>query len=124
MHLSALASATVRSGPSSSAMCATRTGYHPGKRHPRKCCRRARPAELGLGAAGYGYLLAAVGAGGALAAGVANRAAGSDSPRRALIASMIAVGAPLPALAVVNWLPAAILLAALFGAGCLFSTPW
>jgi MFS family permease len=73
--------------------------------------------RLGLGAAGYGYLLAAIGAGGALAAGVANKAASSGSPRRALIISMIAVGVPLPALAIVNWLPGAIVFAALFGAG-------
>ena len=73
--------------------------------------------RLGLGAAGYGYLLAAVGAGGVLAAGVANKAAGSPCPRRALIISVIAVGAPLPALAIVDWVPAAILLAACFGAG-------
>jgi predicted MFS family arabinose efflux permease len=73
--------------------------------------------RLGLGAAGYGYLLAAAGAGGVLAAGVSNRAANARNPRRALIVSMIAVGAPLPVLAVVNWLPAALLLAALFGAG-------
>jgi hypothetical protein len=31
--------------------------------------------RLGLGAAGYGYLLAAMGAGGVLAAGISNKAA-------------------------------------------------
>jgi predicted MFS family arabinose efflux permease len=73
--------------------------------------------RLGLGAAGYGYLLAAMGAGGVLAAGISNKAATSKNPRRALIASMLAVGAPLPLLAVTGWIPAALLLAGVFGAG-------
>ena len=73
--------------------------------------------RLGLGAAGYGYLLAAMGAGGVLAAGISNKAANSENPRRALIASMLAVGAPLPLLAVTGWIPGALLLAGLFGAG-------
>jgi predicted MFS family arabinose efflux permease len=55
--------------------------------------------RLGLGAAGYGYLLAAMGAGGVLAAGISNKAANSENPRRALIASMLANGAPPPLLA-------------------------
>jgi MFS family permease len=73
--------------------------------------------RLGLGAAGYGYLIAAIGAGGLLAAGVANRAAESARPRKALIAAVAAVGAPLPLLAIAGWLPAAIVLAAVFGGG-------
>jgi predicted MFS family arabinose efflux permease len=73
--------------------------------------------RLGLGVAGYGYLLAAVGAGGVLAAGISNKAANSKNPRRALVASMLAVGAPLPLLAVTGWVPVALLLAAVFGAG-------
>jgi MFS family permease len=73
--------------------------------------------RLGLGAAGYGYLLAAMGAGGVLAAGISNKAANSENPRRALIASMLAVGAPLPLLAVTGWIPVALLLAGMFGAG-------
>jgi predicted MFS family arabinose efflux permease len=73
--------------------------------------------RLGLGAAGYGYLLAAMGAGGVLAAGISTKAAGSENPRRALIASMLAVGGPLPLLAITGWVPAALLLAAVFGAG-------
>lgn len=73
--------------------------------------------RLGLGAAGYGYLLAAMGAGGVLAAGVANKAADSRNPRRALIISMIAAGAPLPLLGIINFLPAAILLTAVIGVG-------
>jgi MFS family permease len=73
--------------------------------------------RLGLGAAGYGYLLAAMGAGGVLAAGMANKAASCENPRRALIAPMVAIGAPLPLLALIGWIPAALLLAAIFGAG-------
>ena len=73
--------------------------------------------RLGVGAAGYGYLLAAMGAGGVLAAGISNKAASSENPRRALIASMLAVGAPLPLLAVTGWLPVALVLAGVFGAG-------
>jgi MFS family permease len=73
--------------------------------------------RLGLGAAGYGYLVAAMGAGGVLAAGISTKAAGSENPNRALIASMLAVGAPLPLLAITGWVPAALLLVAVFGAG-------
>jgi predicted MFS family arabinose efflux permease len=77
--------------------------------------------RLGLGAAGYGYLLAALGCGGVLSAGIANKAANSRSPRRALIASMIAVGAPLPLIALTNWIPAVVLLAAVCGAGSIIA---
>jgi predicted MFS family arabinose efflux permease len=73
--------------------------------------------RLGLGAAGYGYLLAAMGAGGVLAAGISNKAASSEKPRRALIASMLAVGAPLPLFGLTGWVPVAVLLAAVFGVG-------
>ena len=73
--------------------------------------------RLGLGVAGYGYLLAAMGAGGVLAAGISNKAASSKNPRRALTVSMLAVGAPLPLLAITGWLPVALLLAGVFGAG-------
>jgi len=73
--------------------------------------------RLGLRAAGYGYMLAAMGAGGVLAAGVSNKAASSKNPRRALIVSMLAVGAPLPLLALTGWVPVALLLAGVFGAG-------
>jgi MFS family permease len=73
--------------------------------------------RLGLGAAGYGYLLAAMGAGGGLAAGISNQAASSENPRRALIASMLAIGAPLPILGLTGWVPVALLLAGVFGAG-------
>jgi predicted MFS family arabinose efflux permease len=75
--------------------------------------------RLGLGAAGYGYLLAALGAGGVLAAGLANRAAASDRPRRALIAAVAAVGLPLVLLAPTGSTAVALVLAAGIGAGAL-----
>ena len=73
--------------------------------------------RLGLGAAGYGYLLAGMGAGGVLAAGLAGRGADSDRPRQVLSLAVLAVGAPLPLLALSGWLPAALVLAGIFGAG-------
>ncbi|HTX07623.1 MAG TPA: MFS transporter [Solirubrobacteraceae bacterium] len=73
--------------------------------------------RLGLGAAGYGYLLAGMGAGGLLAAGLAGRGAASGRPRQVLSLAVVAVGAPLPLLAIAGWLPAALVLAGIFGAG-------
>ena len=52
--------------------------------------------RLGLGSAGYGYMIAAVGVGAVLSAGIAGRAAGSPRPRRALAAAVVVLGAPLP----------------------------
>jgi predicted MFS family arabinose efflux permease len=72
---------------------------------------------LGLGATGYGYLLAGAGAGGVLATGLAHRAAASPRTRLMLASALVAVGAPLPLLAVAGSLPAAIALAAVCGAG-------
>jgi predicted MFS family arabinose efflux permease len=76
--------------------------------------------RLGLGAAGYGYLVAALGAGAVLAAGVAERAAALGRPRLVLAAAVAALGAPLP-IAIAGWLPGALLVAAVFGAGTLVS---
>ncbi|MGZ4236607.1 MAG: MFS transporter [Solirubrobacteraceae bacterium] len=73
--------------------------------------------RLGLGVTGYGYLLAGAGAGGVLASGVAHRAAASSRIRLMLGGALLAVGAPLPLLAVAGSLPAAIALAAVCGAG-------
>src|SRR5579885_2596553 len=58
-----------------------------------------------------------MGAGGVIAAGISNKAASSTNPRRALTLSMLAVGAPLPLLALTGWVPVALLLAGAFGAG-------
>jgi predicted MFS family arabinose efflux permease len=73
--------------------------------------------RLGLGAAGYGYLLSALGVGGVLATGLAHRAASSDRPRRALITAAVAIGVPLTLLTVSGSVAAALLLAAAIGAG-------
>jgi predicted MFS family arabinose efflux permease len=73
--------------------------------------------QLGLGATGYGYLLAGAGAGGVLATGLAHRAAASSRARLMLGGALLAVGAPLPLLAIAGSLPAAIALAAVCGAG-------
>jgi predicted MFS family arabinose efflux permease len=75
--------------------------------------------KLGLGAAGYGYLLSALGVGGVLAANLANRAAAADRPRRALIAAVAAVGVPVVLLALTGSTAVALVLAAGIGAGTL-----
>jgi predicted MFS family arabinose efflux permease len=77
--------------------------------------------RLGFGSAGYGYLLAAAGAGGVLSAGLAGRAAQSRRSRRTLGIALLAVGAPLPLLAFSGSLPAAALLVIVFGAGSIVS---
>ena len=77
--------------------------------------------RLGLGAAGYGYLLSALGVGGVLSAGLAHRAASSDRPRRALIVAAAAIGVSLIALTLSGSLSVAVVLAAAIGAG-LFAT--
>lgn len=77
--------------------------------------------RLGFGSAGYGWLLAAAGAGGVLSAGLAGRAAQSRRSRRALGISLLAVGAPLPLLAFSGSLPAAALLVVVFGSGSIVS---
>jgi predicted MFS family arabinose efflux permease len=77
--------------------------------------------RLGLGAAGYGYLLSALGVGGVLSAGLAHRAASSDRPRRALVVAAAAIGVSLVALTLSGSLSVAVVLAAAIGAG-LFAT--
>lgn len=56
--------------------------------------------ELGLGAAGYGYLLTGMGAGGVLASFAASRVARSGRPHVMLALSLAAIAVPLPVLAV------------------------
>jgi predicted MFS family arabinose efflux permease len=73
--------------------------------------------RLGLGTAGYGYLLAAAGLGGVLATGIANRVAGSARVRPVLAGALLAVALPLPLLALSAPLPAVILLIAVVGGG-------
>jgi predicted MFS family arabinose efflux permease len=73
--------------------------------------------RLGLGAAGYGYLLSALGVGGVLGTGIAHRAASSGRPRRALVAAAAAIGVPLTLLSLSGSVTAALVLAAGIGAG-------
>jgi predicted MFS family arabinose efflux permease len=77
--------------------------------------------RLGSGPAGYGYLLAAAGAGGVLSTGLAGRAAESPRSRRALGIALVAVGAPLPLLALSGSLVVAAVLVAVLGAGSIVS---
>jgi MFS family permease len=75
--------------------------------------------RIGLGVHGYGYLFAAVGAGGLLGTTLAGRAIRCPHPRYVLAAAMTAGGLPMLLLAVVRWPAAAIFLTGLTGAGAL-----
>ena len=74
--------------------------------------------RVGLGLHGYGYLFAAIGAGGLTGTAVAGRMA--RLPHHAALAGSLAlVGLPTLAMPAVHWAPAAILLAGFTGAGAL-----
>ena len=75
--------------------------------------------RLGLGAAGYAYLLSAFGAGGVLGAGVAGRAAASERARGPLFAALAATGLALMLLAATGSVVVAVVLAAGVGAATL-----
>jgi MFS family permease len=74
--------------------------------------------QAGLGAQGYGYLFAAIGAGGLLGTALAGRVSRLRS-RPALAAALAVAGLPTLLLAVVRWPAAAIVLAGLTGTGAL-----
>jgi hypothetical protein len=74
--------------------------------------------QAGLGAQGYGYLFAAIGAGGLLGTALAGRVSRLKS-RPALAAALAVAGLPTLLLAVVRWPAAAIVLAGLTGTGAL-----
>jgi len=74
--------------------------------------------SAGLGLHGYGYLFAAIGAGGLIGTALAGRAARLPY-RTALIAALALVGLPTLALPAAHWGPAAIVLAGLTGAGAI-----
>ncbi|HEY1822094.1 MAG TPA: MFS transporter, partial [Trebonia sp.] len=74
--------------------------------------------SAGLGLHGYGYLFAAVGAGGLLGTSVASRVARLEQ-HVALTGALGLVGASMLALPLAHWAPAAILLAGFTGAGSL-----
>jgi MFS family permease len=74
--------------------------------------------QVGLGAQGYGYLFAAIGAGGLLGTALAGRV--SRLPSRPVLAAALALaGVPTLLLAVVRWPAAAIVLTGLTGMGAL-----
>lgn len=72
---------------------------------------------LGLGSEGIGWLTAAVGAGGIVAAGLTSRLANSSRPATVIGASVLAAGLPLPLLAFVRAPAVAVALLVVEGAG-------
>ena len=72
--------------------------------------------RLGYGVAGYGFLLAGVGVGGVVGAGLAARLGVGKHPLRTVGTVLFAVALPAALLAVAPWLVIAILLAAAIGA--------
>jgi predicted MFS family arabinose efflux permease len=74
--------------------------------------------DLG-GSQGYGLLIAAIGAGGLVGAGLGGRAAGRPRTTAVLVGSLLAVAASIALLGVSSSLPVAMALAAIGGAGAL-----
>jgi predicted MFS family arabinose efflux permease len=72
---------------------------------------------FGFGAAGYGYVLAGLGAGGILGTLVAGRAAASERPRAVLAGTLVLVAGPTTLMAFTPWLPGLLGWALLAGAG-------
>ena len=75
--------------------------------------------QIGLGTHGYGYLFAAIGAGGLLGTALAGRASRSPHPRWILAAALAAAGLPMALLSVTRWPAVAIVLAGVTGTGAL-----
>jgi len=73
--------------------------------------------RLGMGADGYGYLFASMGVGGLIGTGLAGRAARCPHPRYVLAAALVALGLPMPLLAVIGWPALAIAVMAFCGVG-------
>jgi MFS family permease len=73
--------------------------------------------HLGLGDAGYGWLLAGTGAGGVLGTTLSGRAAGSTRPRAVLVAALLTVATAGTLMAVTSSLPLLMAGAVLTGAG-------
>jgi len=74
--------------------------------------------NAGLGLHGYGYLFAAIGAGGLAGTSLAGRMARLPL-RVALAASLAMVGVPMLAMPLAHWAPAALVLAGFTGAGAI-----
>jgi MFS family permease len=75
--------------------------------------------RLGLGAGGYGYLLAGLGVGGIAGATLAGRLGPAAGRRSTLAVALLLVALPLPVLALTSSAPIAILAGAVGGAGAL-----
>jgi MFS family permease len=75
--------------------------------------------QIGLGAQGYGYMFAAIGAGGLAGTALAGRASRSSRPYLVQAAALGAAGLPTLLLAVVRWPALAIVLAGLTGLGAM-----
>jgi MFS family permease len=75
--------------------------------------------QTGLGAQGYGYLFAAIGAGGLAGTALAGRASRSSRPHLVQAAALACAGLPTLLLAVTHWPVAAIVLTGLTGLGAL-----
>jgi MFS family permease len=75
--------------------------------------------QAGLGAQGYGYLFAAIGAGGLAGTALAGRAGRSSRPQLVQAAALAAVGLPTLLLAVTHWPLAAVVLTGLTGLGAM-----
>jgi predicted MFS family arabinose efflux permease len=73
--------------------------------------------HLGLGAAGYGYVLAGLGVGGILGTMAAGRAAASSRPGAVLAGALLVLAVPSSLMAVTPWLPGLLLLSVVGGAG-------
>lgn len=73
--------------------------------------------DLGLGEAGYGYVLAGLGVGGIVGTTVAGRAARSSRPRTILVAALLVLAVPSSLMAVTPWLPALLVWSVIGGAG-------
>jgi predicted MFS family arabinose efflux permease len=74
--------------------------------------------NAGLGLHGYGYLFAAIGAGGLAGTSLAGRVA--RLPQRvALAASLVMVGVPMLVMPLAHWAPVAVVLAGFTGAGAI-----
>lgn len=75
--------------------------------------------RVGLGAGGYGYMFATMGAGGLIGTALAGRAARSAHPRYMLAAALTALGLPLPLLAVIRWPAVAVIVVGFCGVGAM-----
>ena len=84
----------------------------------RRCCLSWSRGNAGPGMHGYGYLFAAIGAGGLAGTALAGRVARLPL-RVALAASLAMVGVPMLAMPLAHWAPAALLLAGFTGAGAI-----